>query len=108
MRNFSKSPTLSIGNFQKVQREVIYSPYAVRENEKPPLNCPKIVAYMVKIVKFLVCIISEHPKKAISLMFETETLGPCLVRKLKWGGMGLYPHPSLPPQWLNPSVGKRE
>ena len=34
-------------------------------------------------MKFLVRIISEHPKKAISLMFET--VGPCLVRKLKWG-----------------------
>ena len=31
---------------------------------------------MVKIVKFLVHIISENPLKAISLMFETETVGP--------------------------------
>ena len=28
-------------------------------------------------------------------MFETETDGPCLVRKLKWGGLGpLLPSPS--------------
>ena len=40
---------------------------------------------MVKIVKFLVRIISEHLLKAIFLMFETETVRPCLVRNLKWG-----------------------
>ena len=28
--------------------------------------------------------ISEHPLKPIFLMFETETVGPCLVRNLKW------------------------
>ena len=50
------------------------------------LNYPKIVAYMVKIVKFLVRIISEHLLKAIFLIFETETVGLCLVRKLKGGG----------------------
>ena len=52
---------------------------------------------MVKIVKFLVRIISEHLLKAIFLMFETETAGPCLVWKLQWGGHG---PPS--PQWLRP------
>ena len=45
--------------------------------------------------EFLVHIISEHPQKTISLMFETETLGPCLVRKLKCvcrgGGGGVWP-----------------
>ena len=35
-RNFVKDPSLSIGPFQKVQREVIRFPYAVRKNEKPP------------------------------------------------------------------------
>ena len=38
---------------------------------------------MVKIVKFLVRVVSEHPLKVITLMFETETVGPCLVPKLK-------------------------
>ena len=33
MRNFSEGPPLSIGPFQKVQREVIYLPYRVRKNE---------------------------------------------------------------------------
>ena len=47
-----------------------------------------MLVYTVKIVKFPVRIISEHLKKAISLMFETETVGPCLVRKLKWEGHG--------------------
>ena len=28
---------------------------------KTAINCPEIVAYTVKIVKFLVSIISEHP-----------------------------------------------
>ena len=35
-RNFSEGPALSIGPFQKVQREVIYSSYVVRKNEKLP------------------------------------------------------------------------
>ena len=48
----------------------------------------KIVADMVKIVKFLVQIISEHLLKVIFLMFETETVVPCLVWKLKWGCHG--------------------
>ena len=30
------------------------------KNWKPAVNCPKIVAYTVKIVKFLVRIFSEH------------------------------------------------
>ena len=34
--NFSEGPALSTGPFQKVQREVIYFPYAVRKTEKPP------------------------------------------------------------------------
>ena len=29
-------PALSIGSFQKVQREVIYFPFVVKKNEKPP------------------------------------------------------------------------
>ena len=36
-------------------------------------------------------------------MFETETVGPCLVQKLKWGrgggGENMVP---LTPQWLRP------
>ena len=34
------------------------------------------------------------PVKTIALMFETETVGPFLVRKLKWGGHGLRGSPS--------------
>ena len=34
MRNILESPVLSIGPFQNVQREVIYSPYVVRKNGK--------------------------------------------------------------------------
>ena len=49
---------------------------------------------MVKIVTFLVPIIPEHQKKVISLMFETETFGLCLVRKLRGGGHGPLGHPS--------------
>ena len=52
-------------------------------------------------MKFLVRITSGHPQKEISLMFEAETVGPCLVRKLKWDGEGHGP-PSHPPQWLQP------
>ena len=51
-------------------------------------------------MKYLVHIISENLLKAISLMFETETLGPFLVRKLKWEAM---PPPGPPsgyaPEW---------
>ena len=39
-------------------------------------------------MKFLFHIISEHLQKAMSPMFETETIGPFLIRKLKWGGGG--------------------
>ena len=35
-RNFSEGSTLSVGPFQKVQREMIYFPYVVRKNEKLP------------------------------------------------------------------------
>ena len=40
---------------------------------------------MVKIVKVLVRVNSKHLQKATFPMFETETVGPCLVWKLKWG-----------------------
>ena len=46
---------------------------------------------MVRIVKFLVRMISEHLLKAIFLMFEIETVGLCLIWKLKWGGGGSLP-----------------
>ena len=52
------------------------------------VNYPKIVACTVKVVKFLVRIISEqHPEKPISLIFETESVALRLFRKLKWGRM---------------------
>ena len=34
MRNFSERPELSIGPFQKVQREVMYFPYVVKKKMK--------------------------------------------------------------------------
>ena len=43
---------------------------------------------MVKIVKVLVRVNSKHLQKATFPMFETETVGPCLVWKLKWGLVG--------------------
>ena len=55
---------------------------------KAAINCPKIVTYTVKIVKFLVRVISEHSLKAISVMFESGTFGSCLVQKLKSKGVG--------------------
>ena len=78
------------------EREVIYFPYVVRKKfvikkKKAVINCPKIVVYTVKIMKFLVHIISEHLQKPILLRFKTETVGPCLVRKLKWGAMAPCP-----------------
>ena len=48
------------------------------------VNCRKIVAYAIKIMKFLVHIISAHTYVTMSLMFQTETVEPCLVQKLKW------------------------
>ena len=36
MRNLSEGLALSIGPFQRVQREMIYFPYVVRKNEKLP------------------------------------------------------------------------
>ena len=80
-RNFSEVPAFSVGPFQKVQREVSHFPYVARKNAAT--NFPKFAAYTVKFVKFLVRIISEHPQKAILLMFETEIFRPYLVRKLK-------------------------
>ena len=43
--------------------------------------------------------ISEHLLKTIFLMFETETVGPCLVRNLKYGGHGPPgPHSGYAPE----------
>ena len=57
-RNFSEDSTLDIGPFQKIQREVIYFSYVANKKKwKAAINCPKILAYMVKSVKFLDCII---------------------------------------------------
>ena len=61
------------------------------------VNCPKIIAYAVKTVKFIVCIISEHPLKSISLIFKTETVGLCLVQKLNQTGGGGGRHGPLAP-----------
>ena len=36
----------------------------------------------------MVRIISEHQYKTIGLIFETETVGSCLVQKLNWWGGG--------------------
>ena len=74
-----------MGPFQKFQREVIYFPYKVKK-WKVAGNCPKNCS-----------IHTEHSLKTISLMFETETVGPCLDQKLKWGGMT-----PLVPRWLRP------
>ena len=59
---------------------------------------------MVKIVKFLIRIIFEHLLKAMFLMFETETVGPCLVRNLKWGGGTRPPWPPLHPSGYAPDI----
>ena len=82
---FSKGPTWSD-----------LFPLRIKKKWKAAVNCPKIVVYTVKIIKCLVRIISEHPQKAISLMFETETVGLCLVRKLNLVGGGMAPQPPLP------------
>ena len=58
--NFSEGPALSIGPFYKVQRVVVNFPYVIRKKEKLPKIVQKHVTYMVKIVRFLVRIISEH------------------------------------------------
>ena len=72
MRNFSEGPGLNNEPFQKIQREMTYFPNLIRKKWQLVLNYPKIVAYAVKILKFLVRIISEH-------RFWTPfwTAGPC-------------------------------
>ena len=45
----------------------------------------------------LVNINSEHPLIAISVFFKTETVGPCLVQKLKQGGGGGEGERKMPP-----------
>ena len=85
MRKFSEGPALRIGPFQKIQREVIYFIYAVRI---AAIYCPKILTYTVNIVKYLVHIISKHPLKALSLMFETET---SLWKHQKSSGFLIFP-----------------
>ena len=65
IRNFSVGPVLSIGLFQKVQREVIYFPYVVRKKWKVAVNFPKIIAQTVKIVKFLILIFLNTHKMYI-------------------------------------------
>ena len=62
-RTFSESPTW---------RDLF--PLCSYKKWETAVYCRKIVAYRVKIVKCLVHIISENLLKAISLMFETETL----------------------------------
>ena len=61
-------------------------------------------------MKFLVHIISEHPKKAVSLTFETETVRPCLIWNLKWGG-GIAPWPPSgydhAPSGYDPKLSKK-
>ena len=36
-------------------------------------------------------------------MFETQTIGPCLVQKLKCGTMAPLPPPHLPPSGYTPA-----
>ena len=69
------------------------------EKMKTRRKFSKNCAYKAKIVKFLVRIISEHPEKSTSLIFETETVGNCLVQELKWGEGAWPPNPA---QWLDP------
>ena len=72
------------------------------EKKKAAVNGPKIVADTMKIVKFLLHLISEYPYKGITLMLETETVGPCLVWKLKRGRGALLQWPT---QWLRLCTG---
>ena len=46
-----------------------------------------------KIVKFLVSLISGHPQKTISLVFETEIIGPSAIDV---GGMTPCPPVTMP------------
>ena len=63
----------------------------------------KSCSITIKTVKFLVRVISEHSYKAISMIFETETVGPCLFWKMKCvcggvrGGGGGPGPPLVPP-----------
>ena len=50
---FSRS-SVKYRTFSEGPREVIYFPYVVKKKWKAAINCPKIVTYTVKIVKFLV------------------------------------------------------
>ena len=59
-RKFSEGPALRMAPFQKVQREVIYFPCVVTKKWKAAINWPKIVAYTIKIVKYLGRMIFEH------------------------------------------------
>ena len=76
MRNPSEGSVISIRTFQKVQRELIFFTYVVIKKTKATVYCPKIVAYTLKMVEFLVLIISEQLQKAIALKFETEIVKP--------------------------------
>ena len=53
MRNLAEGPALSVRHFQNIQREVIYFLFVVIRKWKAAVNCKKIVAYTVKVVKFL-------------------------------------------------------
>ena len=57
-RNFLEDQALSIGPFQNVKWSLLlYS----KKKWKAAINCTNIIAYTVKIVKFLERINSEHP-----------------------------------------------
>ena len=81
---FRKS-SVKYGTFSEGPTWSVLCPLCSYKKWKAVINCPKIVACTVNIVKFLVCIISKHSWKAISLMFEIEICGPCLLWKIKWG-----------------------
>ena len=85
MRNFSEGPGLNNEPFQKVQHEVTYFPNVIRKKWQLVVNCPKIVAYALKIVKFLVRIISEHRFWTPFLNCWTLSSRPCLPwPTLRW------------------------
>ena len=58
-KKLSEGLTLSIGSFQKVQREVIYHLCNYKKG-KAAINRQKVVAYVVKIAEFMFRIIYEH------------------------------------------------
>ena len=66
----------------------------MKTRRKLSKNCPKNCSIHGKYREISGPYNFLKPIKAMCLIFETETVGPCFVRKLNWGAMAHLAPPS--------------